>query len=181
MSDYEKLSQRPLGDNILAQISATARDIVAAMKEVLEAEEALKNAQARLRTLQEDTMPELMSEAGQEDLRTSDGIRVEINQVVRGTPSKENQPKAYQWLRDGGNGGIIKSEIKAALGKDSDKKAKEVLEVLQKLGVLAKATQSVHHQSLAAVVREKLAKGEEIPLDILGVQVFNRADVSFPK
>ena len=64
MNSYESLAQKPLGDNILAQIAATARDILDAREEVARREEALKEAQARLKGLQEDILPELMAEAG---------------------------------------------------------------------------------------------------------------------
>jgi peptidoglycan hydrolase CwlO-like protein len=57
MNDYEQLAQKPLGDNILAQIAATARDILEAREEVSRREEALKEAQNRLKGLQEDILP----------------------------------------------------------------------------------------------------------------------------
>ena len=179
MSDqsYESMSQAPLGDNILAQIAATARDIMSARDDVSRAEEALKGAQARLRSLEEDTLPELMAEAGQERLTTIDGLDVKVTDRVRGTPSKENAPQAFKWLRDGGNGGIIKHELKADLGKGDDALVKAVLEALQALNVRASAKESVNHQTLGALVREKLAKGEELPLELLGIQLSKVAEV----
>ena len=177
MNDYEQLAQKPLGDNILAQIAATARDILAAQDAVADCEEALKTAQARLRTLKEDVMPELMSEAGQEQVKTADGLIVSIKELVRGQPSKDNEVEAFAWLRDSGNGGIIKSKLEADLGKADQEKIKAALDALAPLGIRAAPKQSVAWQTLGALVREKLAKGEAIPLELLGVHMWKQAEV----
>lgn len=178
MSGYEQLAQQPLGDNILAQIAATAREILDAREKVAEREEELKAAQAVLKTLQEDVMPELMSAAGQEGgLTTIDGLVVSIKEMVRGQPTKDNEPQAFKWLREGGNGAIIKSEVIADLGKGDEAAVKKVLEILKKAKVQAKVKQGVHWQTLGALVREKLAKGEDVPLELLGVHIWKQADV----
>lgn len=177
MTGYEELAQQPLGDNILAQIAQTARDILAAREAVSGREEELRQAQQHLRTLQEEVLPELMSEAGQEQLTTADGLKVSIKEVTRGQPTKANEAEAFAWLRDNGQGGIIKSEVTAKLGKGDDEKAQEVLTALTGMGVNAGLKSSVHWQTLGALVRELLAKGENVPLDLLGVHIWKQADV----
>lgn len=177
MNDYEQLAQKPLGDNILAQITATARDILEAREEVSRREEALKEAQNRLKGLQEDILPELMAEAGQEELTTIDGLKVSIKELVRGQPSKDNEVEAFAWLRESGNGGIIKSEVIADLGKADQEAVQKALETITAAGLKAKAKQTVHWQTLGALVREKLAKGEVVPLDLLGVHMWKQAEV----
>lgn len=177
MTDYEQLAQKPLGHNILAQIAATARDILDARDEVAEAEEVLKQKQARLRSLQEDILPELMTEAGQEELTTIDGLKVSIKEMVRGQPPKDKEAEAFAWLRESGNGGIIKSKLEADLGKADADKIKAAQEALAPLGFRAAPKQSVHWQTLGALVREKLAKGEQVPLDLLGVHIWKQAEV----
>lgn len=178
MSGYEQLAQAPLGDNILAQIAGTARDILEAQREVAEAEEALREAQAKLKTLQEVTMIELMVDAGQEELTTIDGLKVSIKDMIRGTPTKDKEKDAFDWLRKSGNGGIIKSELSADLGKAKPEEIKKALDALKAAGI-AKANhkQSVHWQTLGALVREKLAKGEDVPLETLGVYMWKQAEV----
>lgn len=177
MNDYEQLAQKPLGDNILAQIAATARDILEAREEVSRREEALKEAQNRLKGLQEDILPELMAEAGQEELTTIDGLKVSIKELVRGQPSKDNEAEAFAWLRDTGNGGIIKSKLEADLGKADQEKVSAALAALAPLGIRAAPKQTVHWQTLGALVREKLANGEAVPLDLLGVHIWKQAEV----
>lgn len=174
---YEQLAQAPLGDNILAQIAATARNILEAQQAVTEAEEALKTAQNLLRALQENTMPDLMAAAGQEKLTTADGLVVEIKSSVRGQPSKDNEKAAFAWLRSKGQGGVIKSEIKADLGKAAEDKVKAAVDALSSQGIKAGVKEGVHWQTLGALVREMLARGDDVPLDLLGVHVWKLADV----
>jgi hypothetical protein len=178
-ASYEQLAQAPLKtDNILAQIAGVARDILAAQIAVDEAEEALRQAKQHLKTLQEDVMPELMAAAGQEELTTIDGLKVSITDMVRGQPTKEKEREAFKWLRDGGNGGIIKSEINVDLGKAKEEEIKKAVDALRAAG-LTKAfhKQSVHWQTLGSLVREKLSKGEDVPLELLGVHMWKQAVV----
>lgn len=177
MTGYEQLAQAPLGDNILAQIAGTARDIIAAQQEVEEADEALKAAKRRLAVLQESTMPELMTEAGQTELTTIDGLKVSIKELVRGQPTKENQVAAFAWLRERGQGGVIKSKIEADLGKVPEEKVREAVEALRPLGIRAGTKEEVHWQTLGSLVREMLARGDDVPLDLLGVHITKQADV----
>lgn len=177
MTGYEQLAQAPLGDNILAQISQTARDILEAQEEVRQREEDLKDAQKRLRVLQEDTLPELMQEAGQEELTTADGLKVSIKEIIRGTPSKDNAAAAYEWLRQHGHGGIIKSTVKADLGKADSDQVQKAVSALTQLGAPAKADQTVAWQTLGALVREMMSKGQDVPLDLLGVLIWKQAEV----
>lgn len=177
MTGYEQLAQAPLGDNILAQIAATARDVIEAQQEVADADKALKDAQAKLRALQENTLPELMGAAGQEKLTTIDGLIVEVKSNVRGQPTRENQVKAFAWLREKGQGGVIKSKIEADLGKVPEEQVRAAIDLLKPLGIRAGSKEEVHWQTLGALVREMLARGDDVPLDLLGVHITKLAEV----
>lgn len=177
MSGFEELAQAPLGDNILAQIAATAREILAAQAEVAEREEDLRGAKGRLRVLQEQTLIELMNDAGQEQLVTADGLKVSIKEITRGQPTQENQAEAFAWLTDRGHGSIIKSEVKADLGKADAEQVQAAVNALSAVNVQPQVKKGVAWQTLGALVRELLANGEEVPLDILGVHIHKQADV----
>jgi hypothetical protein len=177
MTGYEQLAQQPLGDNILAQIAGTARDIIAAREAVARAEEELKAQQNLLRSLQEDVLPELMAEAGQTELTTIDGLKVSIKENVRGQPSKDNEVEAFAWLRSKGQGGVIKSKLEADLGRASDDKVQAAVEALSAQGIRAGTKESIHWQTLGSLVREMLARGDDVPLDLLGVHIWKQADV----
>lgn len=178
MTDYEQLARATVGDNILGQITQTAREIRDQKELIEKMEKALAEEKRKLELLEKETLPELMKDAGQEQCTTSDGYIVSIKDMTRGQPSKENEAAAYMWLRRNGHGGIIKAQIVADLGKCDDKLAKKALAALQKAGIsTARAKETVHWQTLGALVRELLAEGVNVPLQTLGIQMWKQADV----
>lgn len=175
-SAYEEDAQTSApvaGDNILAQITRTARELKEAQDEVSKAEEALKAAQQRERILRENTLPELMKEAGQEKLRTSDGWEVELTETLRASIPTASKAEALKWLEDHGQAAIIKRQIDLAFGKDEQDKADRALKLVLEAGFRPTDKQSVHPMTLAATIRELIEKGIEVPMALLGAHVQN--------
>lgn len=159
------------GENILAQITRTARELKEAQDDVARAEEALKTAQQRERVLRENTLPELMKEAGQEKLRTSDGWDIELSETLRASIPAANKAEAFKWLEEHGQAAIIKRQIDLAFGKDEGEKADRALSLILNAGFHPTDKQSVHPQTLAATIREMVEKGIEVPMALLGAYV----------
>ncbi len=177
MNDLEQMAQAPLGDNILAAIAQTAREIIAAQDLVREREEELKDAQKQLKALQEEVMPELMAEAGQEKLTTADGLTVSLKTEFRHRANLEQRAATWAWLRKTGNGAIIKKEVKAAIGRASDEEVEEVISFLSSKGVQPAVREDVPWQTLGALVKEVLANGGDVPLDEIGGEMWKQANV----
>jgi hypothetical protein len=172
LSQYETDAEQAVsGENILAKITRTVRELRAARDDVAVAEEALKAAQQRARTLEEFTLPELMREAGQEKLRTSDGFDVELTETLRASIPVANQAQALQWLIEHGQAAIIKRDLRLQFGKNEEDKADRALSVILEAGYVPQDKQSVHPQTLAAVIRELVAGGVDVPMELLGAHV----------
>lgn len=159
------------GENILAQITRTARDLRDAQDDVKAAEEALKAAQQRERILRENTLPELMKEAGQEKLRTSDGYEIELTETLRASIPAANKAAAFKWLEEHGQAALIKRELDLKFGKNEQEKADEALRIILEAGFTPTDKQSVHPMSLASAIRELTEKGVDVPLELLGAYV----------
>lgn len=159
------------GENILAQITRTARELYQADEDVRLAEEALKAAQQRARVLRENTLPELMKEAGQEKLRTSDGWDLELTETLRASIPAANKGEAFKWLEEHGQAAIIKREIDLKFGKDEQEKADRALRLVLEAGFHPTDKQSVHPQTLAATIREMTEQGVDVPMALLGAYV----------
>ena len=173
-SEYEEDAQTAApvaGDNILAQITRCARELKEADDEVAKAEAELKAAQQRARVLRENTLPELMKEAGQEKLRTSDGWDLELTQTLRASIPAASKAEAFRWLEENGQAAIIKRQIDLAFGKDEQEKADRALALVLEAGFHPTDKQSVHPQTLAATIRELIEQGVEVPLTLLGAYV----------
>lgn len=170
---YEADAQTPAaeGENILAKITRVARELREARAEVTDAEAVLKAKQDRVRTLEEFTLPELMKEAGQEKLRTADGFDLELKDTLHASIPPANMVAAIAWLEQHNQAAIIKRAMTLKFGRDQNDDAQKALSVILEAGFTPEDKQSVHPQTLAAAIREMLAEGVEVPMDILGGHV----------
>lgn len=173
LSDYEadaRLSPEQ-SENILSKITNTVHELLAVQDEVAAAEAALKAAQEREKNLIETQLPALMDEAKQKRLTTLDGYEIERSEVVRASISAGNMPQATAWLIANGQGAIVKRELTLKFGKGEEQRAAEAVDTLREHSFTPTDKMSVHPQTLAAMVREKLAEGKELPMDLLGVYI----------
>lgn len=167
--------------DLLTRISATVREIMTARDDVRRSEDALKERQSALRTLEEHTLPELMREAGQEMLKTSDGYVVELKEKLRAGISEAKLPEAVMWLASVGYGSIVKREIKMAFGKEEDQRAAQLYDMVVEAGYSPTDKQSVHAMTLQSSIKEMLEKGIDVPMELLGAYVQPIVSIKEPK
>lgn len=182
LSQYEADAQEAVnGEDLLASITRTVRELGSAKDDVTQAEEALKAAQQRVRTLEEFTLPEMLRAAGQQMMRTADGDTVELSETLHASIPAANMPQALTWLIEHGQSAIIKRDLSLKFGKSEDEKANRALALILEAGFTPQDKQTVHPQSLAAVLRELLAEGVDVPLELLGAHVRAVVKVKPPK
>lgn len=169
--DYSD-SIEELGDNILAQISATADQMREMLATIADLETQLKVAQAEYMVLATKTMPELMDSAGQESVKTSSGLKVNIKTTVRANIPKEHHTAAIKWLRENGFGALVKNQVIAEFGMGQDDAAIKLADNLKNAGVGSiKTNEGVNHMTLTSWAKDKLENDPnlKLPLDLLGV------------
>lgn len=151
--------------------------------EIEDIEEKLKEKQKHLREYQENLIPALMSEVGTDLYRTKSGITVELKDEVRASFPKDEQKrsKAFRYLEESGDDGIIKRQFVIQYGRDSVEWANKLHDELEKLGVSEHATVSedwsINHQTLLAYLRGKLREGQNVPLEAFGAFVQSFAKI----
>lgn len=131
----------------------------------------------------EGELPLAMREMELTSFTLDDGSVVSIEDELK-PPSmaanSKNRGPLLEWLIEHGHGDAIKASTTVAFAQDDPRKA-EVDKALEKIGVPFEYFQTMHPQTLGALLRELVEAGEEIPLDELGVQVYCRAKVKSPK
>lgn len=171
--DYSEFKEAPSegGSNVLTQMAAMAAEQKAAEAEVERLDDELKKAKERLRYIRETKIPDFMEQNQMSDVTTADGIRVEITEEIRGSIPKANEPKAFTWLEDNNHGSVIKREIKIEFGKGEEAWASKFMRDMAQRKRPLKSTvkKAVHPQTLQALVRELLGRGEKFPMDVFGV------------
>jgi hypothetical protein len=153
----------------LLEITKLADAQYAAQTKVDKLEEDLKGAKEDLRILAEQKLPEAMENAGISEYTTVDGVHVEVKEKVRGSLPAENKAKGYQWCENAGFAGLIESKVVAPFGREELEEANLLVQELQQKGRIAVLERSIHHSRLDAFIREQLAQGKDIPLDIFNV------------
>lgn len=163
------------------EVVELAQKQLALEKKIAQLEEELKETKAELRVVSEDQIPEKMDELGQEEFTTSDGIKIKIKEVVEAYISEERREAANTWLDENNYGNLLKSEVIASYGKDELEKAKALVAELEKEGRAAVFKRSVHNATLRAFVREHMAAGKDIPIDLFGINRSRQAKITLRK
>lgn len=181
-SAYEE-EERPENE-IMAQVDALVREYDSAEREVAELNAKLASANLRLRAIREGRIPEVMDEYGLEELVLKGGIKVKVTESIEvSLPKKEAEryARGLKWLEDHDQGGAVKHQLEVPMGRDSEDKAKALMEDLRKRGFLVKDERWVEPPTLGKVVRELLEQGRKVDEELFGVNRIRRAEIKRPK
>lgn len=165
----------------LKRLIALAEIQIKIEAEVEELESKLKERSAALRKVSEEDMPDLMSELGITEFRLASGRVVKIKPDIRFEAvdsRREKLPQAIAWLTKNGYGGIVKATVTASFGKGEKERAEETLKALAAKGIAVTMDEGINAQTLKSFIKERLAKEEQVPLDLFGAYPFNKAVIS---
>jgi len=181
-AQYQEDAQASVNsDNVLSRITNTVREYHDLSDKIAEAEAALKVLTTQKKTLLEDTLPQLMAKAAQDDLKTLDGDRVTIKETLRASIPKDKLAEAVKWLTDHNQAAIVKREFGLKFGRDENEKAQEAYDTLVKAGFLPADKLSVHPGTLASTLKELIAGGEDVPLPLFGGHIQTAAAIKIAK
>lgn len=152
-----------------ARLEELCMKLIRCEQAVEEAQDALKQRQKDLLQISEHDIPELMDKIGKKRTMLQSGMSISLKEQVTGNISEANKEKAFAWLRENGHGGLIKREIKVALGKGQDNMATAAFKTLEDMGLEPADKETIHAQTLGAFIREQLEADKKIPEDLLGV------------
>ena len=147
-------------------------------EKIAEHEETLKDLKANRNQIAFVDIPELMEEIGPE-ITLKDGLHVKISKKWTGSISEKNAPYCFDWLRKNGHDGVIKNQIKidAEKGKDSD--MIKLQSEFSSLGIEFEHKQTVHPNTLKALINEQKDKGEMFPEEFK-VHLITEAKLKYP-
>lgn len=154
----------------LQEMADLARALLDAVASVDEIESNLKAAREAARVLREETIPAAMQEMGIEELKLDTGQTLSVKQDVYAAIPAESKGEAFAWLNEHGFGGLIKTEVTCNFGKGERDAAAKLLERLLAERIAATFDENVHPQTLKAFLREQVAKGSSIPLELFGAR-----------
>lgn len=146
-------------------------------QEVFELEESLKRKKETLSRQSSEIVPNMMIELGISEFKLDNGYKVSVrDDYVAKLPAEDW--RAFEWLRQNGLDGIIKSQITVNYGKGEDEMAKRLMDWMSEQGIPAMQKTTIHPQTLKAFVKERISQGRDLPLEFFGAQVLKKTVIS---
>ena len=124
--------------------------------------------------LSEETIPNLMQEAGVTQLILSNGTSVTVSPFYGARISNDRKEEAFQWLRANNFADLIRNNVEVSFTAGDDAKAQQVLELLKKEGHRPVQKQEVNAMQLKQWAREQIEKGVTVPVDLFSIYVADR-------
>lgn len=167
----DDMDREPAPD-LVGRLGALAEELVRQRQATDDAEAEWKRQKEIFRVLREETIPDVMQEAGCAEFCTPTGWSLTVSDDVRASIPRAKMDEAIAYLTGTGNDGIIKSNVVVPFDRGSIDAARELAQHLQDQGMPANLAESVHPQTLKAWCREQLADGHVPPADVFGIYQF---------
>ena len=177
--DLEAESIITIDTGMSTDIAESCNKLLETQKKILTTEEELKKLKDVETTLSEQTIPNLMQQAGVSLLKLADGTGVEVKPFYSARIPASKSEEAFNWLRENGHGDLIKNQVSLEFGMKQDNEAKSIIEELKSKGLPVKQKTTVHPSSLRGFVREQIQDlGKDVPAELFGTYVANKTKIT---
>lgn len=161
----------------LKEISTLCTELKESLAERDLLKAALREKEEHIKLLSEISIPAALEELGLSQLKLSSGEIISCKMEVRASIPKDNAPEALHWLESHGFSDLIKTTIKIKYDRAERGIATAVYDNLMSHGMNAAMEETVHPMTLSAFVKEQLAKGQDLPFDLLGVNQYYKTSI----
>jgi len=176
--DYSKFQAEAPTNDELSTLSSLANDLYLAELELAQAEEVVRAAQRKVRDIGEHQIPELMDELGMAEFTTKSGIKISVKEDLRvGVPAARRE-EAWAWVIDKGYGDLVKHNVIIGFGRDEEDACLELMEDLDTRGLRTKDERKVEPATLKKFIKQRLAEGEDVPLDLFGATQYSKTKIT---
>jgi len=180
--DFEKMTDEAVSDDMLERLSVLVHQQLDLEDRIAETAKTLKDLNAQRDVIAGDQIPTILDSTGLSEIRLSDGTKVIVAETLRVSVGKSSQyrPAVIAWLEREGHDDIIKDTVTALFNKGEGAKAEELLQTAAGFTAAVDRDRSVNAQTFAALLRECMENGTDVPLDELGVFVQREAKLKRP-
>lgn len=170
--------QVPANGQRLADISQLADMLRRANGELLQAQMALKEAEAKVNELVLEVIPDALKQAGTTEVKLEDGTKVFVKPDLNVSISEANRPAAHAWFRANGLASIIKSQfvidVRALEDEELRAALRKLTPIVERMGAEMESKEAVHATTLKSNVKELVENGIALP-PCFSVYQFNKA------
>tara|TARA_R110000772_G_scaffold100093_2_gene200248 strand:+ start:1116 stop:1661 length:546 start_codon:yes stop_codon:yes gene_type:complete len=177
--DLEAESIVSIDTGMSSDIAKSCNKLLETQNEISTVEEQLKKLKEVETNLSEQTIPNLMQQAGVTMLKLTDGSSVEVKPFYSARIPASRSEEAFTWLRENGHGDLIKNQISLEFKMKQDNEAKSLVEDLKQKGLPVMQKTSVHPSSLRSFVKEQIQDlGKDVPAELFGTYVANKTKIT---
>lgn len=162
--DYE--AELAVDNEQIEQISKLVVQYVSLSKIVDDAEEKLKEHKKQLRKCVESDLPQAMGNMESFTLKT--GESVSIKETLYASIPKKNKDKAARWLEANDLGSLVKEDVTVGFQKGEQDLVTDLVIMLKDEGYDYSVDESINTASVKSAIKELLADGKEVPMDLFG-------------
>ena len=166
MVDFEGAAKKlsTVNETGLSQVSKLAQMQLQVEQRVADLEAELKTAKSDLKAIAEDQLPAAMAEHNISELKLDDGSSISVSTFYSASIPKDRADEAFTWLVDNNFGDLIKNQVATNFVRGQEEQAE-------------KFATEVEPMTLKAWVREKTEQGLNIPHDLFGIFIGEKAKI----
>ena len=161
----------------LSSVSKLAQQQLSIERRIAELEEMVSDAKKELREVSEELLPSAMAEYGISELKLSDGSEITVGKFYSATISKARSDEAFEWLNDKGFGDLIKNQVSTKFVRGQEKQAEQFAQELVSRGMAVNTRKWVEPMTLKAFVKDQTEQGKELPSELFGLYIGNKAKI----
>lgn len=153
-------------------LRAACQQLLALDQAISDQEQQLKHTKEIRRQLSEVTIPEMMEELGVQKMELTTGETISCKMEVTASIPPDQYPAAISWLEEHGLGDVIKTGVHLQYNRDERDAATQMAQYLTSLGCRVMLDEKVHPMTLKSVIKELLASGVDVPMDVFGAREY---------
>jgi hypothetical protein len=184
MTDQEALDllegyEKPVDLNTIRKRASELRD---AYLKKTDLENQVKLVENNIKKIEREELPEMFTQARISSVTVEatgnhPAFVAERGTVYNAKIPEDKRQAAFEWLEQNDHGDLVKSVINIFFGMQEHEERLRVMKILSDAKVQYYTNESVHHMTLKAFVKSEILKGHQIPMDLLGVFVFDEIKI----
>lgn len=148
----------------------------------LDLEEQLAKIQSRIAKIERNELPDMFSKAKISSVVVeADGNKpaflAERKTVYTAKIPDERRQEAFEWFEQQGHGDLVKSVINIIFGMQEHEERLRVMKILAENKIEYYTNESIHAQTLKAFVKREIQAGHILPMDTLGIFIFDEVKI----
>jgi len=167
----KKIEEVQENEDVLSVIKGYGYVLTNLATTIKEKEEEIKLLKQEQKQIAERTLPDVMDDAGINEVTLSDGTKIECKDYV--FARIKNEHIAFKYLKDKGEDSIIDNRIQVNLPKGFEQEAQMLMDFLDlnHLQSMAQQKKAVHFKRLESWVRDALEREDldDLPKEAFGV------------